>query len=261
MIPAILFVITFILIFSGVVAAFFAWRGEGSLIAMRETETLSVAEVIARHRTGRLGQLVEVVGTSECDAPLCAPFSETTCLAYDCVVSNEEEQNNYRPPRRPVDYLSWGSNSRGSYLSDRERYSVSRDIDIHDQRVPRFYVRDASGRIAVDTTGAEMDLLETAARFESYTSGDMNVERHTWREEHALPLGNRVYILATLADEGGEPVLRSHPVDRSRRFIISHRDEHTFIKSTRLRTYGLYLFSGIAIGAGLICAAFELGIF
>ncbi|NTW97653.1 MAG: hypothetical protein HGB28_03800 [Oscillochloris sp.] len=256
-----LLLVALVLILCGLVAALFAWRGESSLIAMRETETVSIAEVIARHRVGRLGQLVEVVGTSECDAPLRAPYSETTCLAYDYVVSNEKEQNNYRPPRRPHDYLSWGSNNHGSYLSDRERYSVSRDIDMHDQRVPRFYVRDASGRIAVDTAGAEMDLLETAARFESYTSGDMNVERHIWREEHALPLGNRVYILATLADEAGEPVLMRHPVDRSRRFIISHRDERTFLNRTRLRTYGLYLFSGVAIGAGLIVAAFGLGIF
>ncbi|MBX0326279.1 E3 ubiquitin ligase family protein [Oscillochloris sp. ZM17-4] len=247
---AILLAIAIALALAGIVAAAFAWRGEGSILAMRETETMSVAEVAARHRAGRLGQLVEVVGTIECDSPLRAPYSEALCVAYDYSVTEDKERLGYGGPL--------GANRQHSMIHQRGQRNVGHTFDLHDSRVPRFYVRDASGRMAVDTAGARIDLLETVARFESYTGAELNVERQIWREERALPLGNRVYILACLADDGGEPVLMRHPVDRARRFIISHRDERTLLRSTRLRTYGLYLFSGLSIGGALLLAAFAM---
>ncbi|NNJ08880.1 hypothetical protein EKD04_000910 [Chloroflexales bacterium ZM16-3] len=249
---AILLAVASILALAGIIAAIFAWRGEGSIIAIKETETLSVAEVIARHRVGHLGQLVEVVGTSECDMPLRAPYSEALCLAYDYTVTEDKERLGYSAPL--------GADRQHSLTHQRGQRNIGHTFDVHDNRVPRFYVRDASGRITVDTAGAQIDLLETVARFESYTGGEVNVERQIWREERALPLGNRVYVLATLADDGGEPVLMRHPVNRGRHFIISHRDERALLNSTRLRTYGLYLFSGLAIGAALLVAAFAIGL-
>ncbi|NTV65705.1 MAG: hypothetical protein HGA65_19530 [Oscillochloris sp.] len=245
--------LTIILGLVGMIAVLFAWRGEGSIIAMRETETLSIAQVLAMHRAGRLGQLVEVVGTSECDSPLRSPYSETICLAYDYSISEELERLG-RPAGLDQVCFSLTTGPQG-------RRRLSHNFNTSDQRVPRFYVRDASGRIAVDTEDAEMDLLETMARFESYTSGAGEIgetERQIWREEHALPLGNRVYILATLANVNGEPVLMRNPVSRRQRFIISHRDERSFLNRTRLRTYGLYLFSGIALGLALILIVLEI---
>ena len=99
---------------------------------------------------------------------------------------------------------------------------------------------------------------ETMARYESYTGAELNIERQIWREEHAMPLGYRAYILAYLANDHGEPVLMRHPVNSGRRFIISHRDEQALLAHTRWRAYGLYLFSGIAIGTALLIAAFAL---
>jgi hypothetical protein len=243
-------IISALLALSGLIAAAVAWRGEGSVIAIRETETLSVAEVAAQHRLGRLGRAVEVVGTIECDAPLRAPYSEALCVAYDYAVSEDKERLGYG--------ARYGVSHQHSLGDRRGQRLIAHDFDQHDSRVPRFYVRDSSGRIAVDTAGARIDLLETVARYESYTGGEANVERQIWREERALPLGNRAYILAYLATDGGEPVLMRHPVDHGRRFIISHRDEQTLLRSTRLRAYGLYLLSGLALGGALLLAAFAL---
>jgi hypothetical protein len=245
-----LLALSIILLLTALVAAIFAWRGEGSIIAMRETETISVADALARHSAGRLGQLVEVVGTIECASPLRAPYSEALCVAFDYTVTEDKERLGYSSPL--------GGQRHHSLIDRRGQHNIGHSFDQHDSRVPRFYVRDASGRIAVDTAGAQIDLLETVARFESYTGGAANVERQIWREERALPLGNRAYILATLTDAGGEPALTCHPLDGSRRFIISHRDEKSFLGRTRLRSYGLYLFSGLALGGALLIAALAL---
>jgi hypothetical protein len=243
-------IISALLILSSLIAAAVAWRGEGSAIAMREAETLSVAEVAAQHRLGRFGRAVEVVGTVECDSPLRAPYSEALCVAYDYAVSEDKERLGYG--------ASFGVNHQHSLVDRKGERLLAHNFDQHDSRVPRLYVRDATGRIAVDTAGAQIDLLETLARYESYTGAEANVERQIWRQERALPLGNRVYVLAYLATEGGEPLLMRHPADRGRRFIISHRDEQTLLRSTRLRAYGLYLYSGLALGAALLLAAFAL---
>jgi hypothetical protein len=234
----------------GLAAAIVAWRGEGSVIAIRETETLSVAEVFAQYRSGRLGQAVEVVGTIECDAPLQAPYSEARCVAYSYSVSEDKECLGYG-------YGS-GVNYQHSLVSRRGQHNTGHSLDHQGAQVPRFYVRDSSGRIAVDTAGAYIDMLETVASYESYTGGEANVERQIWREEHALPLGNRAYILAYLANDHGEPVLMCHPVDRRRRFIISHRDERALLAHTRRRAYGLYLISGLALGGAMLLTAVAL---
>jgi hypothetical protein len=227
---------------AAVAAAGLAWRGESSLLAMGDTPTVSVAEAVARHRRALqggppLGEPVEVVGTIECDAPLQAPYSEQLCVAYDYVVSEEHERRVGR---------------RGLY---RGREVESHSLDVDERRAPRFYVHDATGRIAVDPEGAQIDMLETVARYSKFT-GDGGSEREIWREEHALLLGYRVYVLGYLADDGGQPVLRRHPAGR--RFLISHRDERAFAAAVRRRAYALYLAGGLGLGAavGLAIAAY-----
>lgn len=223
-----------------------AWHSETNLLAMRETPTLSVAAVLERYRAAlsgavRFGEPVEVVGTIECDTPLQAPYSETRCIAYDYSVSEEHEQ--------PLGVRG----RRGSYEIE------TNNFDQHDRRVPHFYVRDASGRIAVDPADAQIDMLETVARYEAYT-GLRGSERQIWREERALPLGNRVYVLGYLGNSHGEPTLMRHPLQPGRRFLISHRDERSLASRTRWRSYGLYLAGGLSGGgaAALLVAAYLL---
>ena len=249
------FFIAVLLAIAGVIAAIVAWRGEGSMIAIHETETLSVAEVVALHHAGRLGHAVEVMGTIECDTPpLRAPYSEALCVAYSYTVSEDQERQGYTTH-------GYGANQQMSLVSQRGQQNIGHSLDHQDNYVPRFYVRDSTGRIAVDPAGASLDMPETVARYESYTSADLDVERQIWREEHALPLGNRAYILAYVANDHGEPVLMRHPVDNTRRFIISHRDEQALLAHTRWRAYGLYLFSGISMGVALLLIAFALHVF
>lgn len=230
---------------AALVAAALAWRGESSLLAMHDTPTLSVAEVVARHRRALLGETplgepIEVVGTIECEHPLVAPYSEQLCVAYDYVVSEEHERHVGR---------------RGLY---RGREVETFGVSLNARHVPRFYVHDASGRIAVEPEGAKIDMLETVARYSRFT-GDHGSEREIWREEKALLLGYRVFVLGYLADDGGQPVLRSHPQGQGR-FLVSHRDERSFAGAVRRRAYALYLAGGLGLGAAaiLIVAALQV---
>lgn len=227
-----------------VLSTVFAWRGESGLLAMHDTPTLSVAELAERqrwvaHGLQPRGIAVEVVGTIECDSPLQAPYSERLCVAYDYLVNEESERRVGgfgRYPGREVELET---------------------VDLHGRRVPRFYVRDATGRVAVDTAGATLDLLETVARYEAYT-GDRGSEREIWREERALPLGNRVYVLGYLGAEGDTPVIGRHPADPGRRFVISYRDERALAVAVRRRAYSLYLAGGLSFGGAMALVAAAL---
>lgn len=221
-----------ILLIAAVICAILAWRGESSLLMISDTPTSSVREVQLLHAQGRFGEPVEVIGTIECDTPLRAPYSETLCVAYEYAVNEEQERHTgrYRRRRREIELNSF---------------------DLSESRVSRCFVRDSSGRIAVDTAGAAIDMLETVARYESYT-GLRGYEHEIWREEHAIPLSQRVYILGYLGSDQGEPVIMRHPLDPGRRFLISHRDEGALQAHTRRRSYLLYLAAGLSLGVAVL---------
>src|SRR5690606_13791326 len=170
-----------------IVFAVLGWRRESGLIAIADVPTSSAAELAARHSAAgrgniQLGDPVEVFGTIECDVSVQAPFTGTRCIAYDCHMTEERETR--------VGSTRYG---RGYEIE-------THGHDAHDHRVPRFYVRDATGTVAVETAGATIELIETMARYEEYT-GMGGSEREIWREERALPVGHQVYVLGYLGDE------------------------------------------------------------
>ena len=229
-----------LLALSAVGAAVFAWRLESSLLMMRDAPTLSIAALNEHHQRGMhgaavFGQPVAVVGTIECATPLQAPYSETPCVAYAFAVTEESEQLSGRPGMQQTHEFAFGGH------------------DAQQQQVARFYVHDASGRIAVDPAGATLDLVETVARYEAYT-GLLGNKREVWREERVLPLGNRVFVLGYLGNDAGAPIIGRHPTDAAQRFIISHRDERTLGTGVRRRAYAYYF--GAVLGAAGAVAAF-----
>jgi hypothetical protein len=237
--PPILIISGMLLLLIALSIAMIAWRRESGLLAMRDTPTISIAELNARHRHAihglkRLGEPIEVVGTIECDEPLVAPYSETVCVAYNYSVNESSERYSIRPGKPSSRDYAFGGR-------DEQR-----------RHVARFYVRDASGRVAIDPVGAQIDMLETVARYEAY-SGLAGSERRIWREERALPLGNRVYVLGYLLSDQDEPLLGSHPLEPGRRFLISYRDEASLSSQVRLQAYALY--AGAIIAAAAAVAA------
>lgn len=228
-----------VLALAALVAGAIAWSSESDVVAIATTPTLSVAEVAERHRwavygAAPFGAPVEVVGTIECDAPLQAPYSETLCVAFDYSVNEETERHVRRP---------------GSY---RTREIEFGGRDAYGNRAPRFFVRDATGLVAIDPAGARIEMVETVARYEQY-SGLGGNEREIWRQEHALPLGNRVYVLGYLSNDQGAPIIARHPTERARPFIISHRGEADLKARARGTSYSLYLGAVLCLAGAVAC--------
>lgn len=217
----ILLIVAGVLGLVALVLAVVAWQQEGRLVAIRSTPTQSVSEVVGRFGSSSLGELVELIGTAECESPLVAPFSETSCVAFSYTVNEEQERWSRRAGQRPV-----------------RTFEISgRDDQI--QHVKRFFLRDASGQIAIDPRDAQLDLLETVARFEHY-NGIAGSSREVWRQEMALPVGNRIYVLGYLTNGDDGPMISRHPLEPQRPFLISYRDEAALVAQARLRSYGLY---------------------
>jgi hypothetical protein len=216
-----------------------AWQGETRLEAIKAAPTLSVAQVAERHRwatygAAPFGQPVEVVGTVECDAPLQAPYSETLCVAFDYNVNEEHEQHYRRPGSIHTHEVEFGGR------------------DAYERRAPRFFLRDATGRVAVDPTGANLDMVETVSRYEQYTGLGGN-EHEIYRTERTLPLGNRVYVLGYLGNDAGAPVIGRHPSEKSRPFLISHKGEAELKASVGRTAYGMYLAAIICLAGAVAC--------
>jgi hypothetical protein len=208
-------------------------------MAMSATPTLSIAEVAERHRWATYGAApfglpVEVVGTIECDQPLQAPYSETLCVAFDYSVNEENERHVRRPGSHRTREIEFGGR------------------DAYDHRTPRFCVRDATGLVTVDPAGARIEMVETVARYELFT-GLGGSKREVWREEHALPLGNRVYVLGYLSTDHGAPIIGRHPTEKGRPFIISHRGEADLKVRAAGISYSLYLGAVLSLAGAVAC--------
>ena len=119
-------------------------------------------------------------------------------------------------------------------------------------------MRDASGRVLVDPTNAELDLQAIDERYEVVTSSLGDSERRTRREEKALPLGQPVYVLGYMAERQGQPVIQRHPSDSSKKFLISYRSEQELTSANKWRAALLYFVTGISGSAGVLLIVWRM---
>ncbi len=219
------------------VAALFALRAawlKRKFGLIRRTETSAIAELQSRAEAGLLGsRLVEVKGTVVCDRPLLALLSETPCVFYDQLVEWEFEE---------------------VFYADDERQKVSHtriDSEVlaqEQQRIP-FWVEDHTGRVLVDPEGAEIIATETVSEIDSdaglpdsiisrgafsleapwLTSLEERQPREYRFQEHALPVGATVYVLAEAVLRDGELWLQKPSADG--RFVISVKPEEELLAS------------------------------
>jgi hypothetical protein len=221
-----------------------AWRGEGRLRAIQDTPTSTAHDVTSIHRTnGAYGQACELIGVAECDASLNGPLSGQSCIAYSHSLAWEE----------------WGKPALyGRHANTESLVYRNGGNEFDDRRVALFWVRDATGRVRVDPSNAELDLNEIDQRYEVTTSSFGDSERRTRREEKALPLGEQVYVLGYLAERKGEPVIQRHPSDPSKKFIISYRSEQELAGVSSSKTSIYYFVAGISGSLGLVLMLWRL---
>ncbi len=245
------------------------YRRKARLIQRTETSTASELEDLRAHAAAAVGpgyfaRVVELKGIGECPSPLTAPVTQTPCAAYRTLVKRESEEER------------WERDAQGRSRSQRYRSSetVSRD-----ERTVDFLVRDATGTVRVDPSGAKIEYEKVADRFEpapqegatiafgafSFTvpgglSGSHTLGYRT--TEEVLPLGRPLYVLGEVSDSGGGLLIAKSP-DSSSVFLVTYRSESEVLASNerwvrwlRVGAAGVAITGLSLIAAGAVVLAF-----
>jgi hypothetical protein len=218
------------------------------LTQIRGTETSTAASLkelaaaVAKDiGAGSFNQGAEVKGTIECEKPLTAELSETPCVSYTMSVTREYEET------------YWQTDDKGNRTRQTRRGSES--MASNTRSVP-FQVRDASGTIEVEPTGAKFVDEKVLSRFEQggmggtlrFGSFSLDAGRflHTGDrrtigyhlEESAIPVGRNIYVLGEAVDSDGRLRI-GKPAAKGGAFIVSLKDEEQLVKGARSASTGM----------------------
>jgi hypothetical protein len=185
-----------------------------------------------------LAQPCEVAGTIEADTPLTAPLSNRACVAYTYSVTREYEE----------DVTTTDEHGKTTTKTEQRSETAS-----NDERRARFFVRDATGRVLIDPTDAELDLVDSGSRFDPAQRTTLTRTRTLGHrhQEQSLAVGTSVYILGCVVDGQGQPMIARSPKDRQK-FIISRRSERELAASAESAARWWYYGAGGAGALGLV---------
>jgi hypothetical protein len=234
-----------ILLIVAVILFFVARSQARRLHAMNAAETYTAQLLNEIHTkvttdldTEAFAQPCEVEGMIEADVALTGPLSNETCVAYTRTVTREYEEEVTE------------EDDEGKRATRMERGSER--VESEDRRV-NFWVRDTSGRVLINPEGANLDMVETANRYEDAPSGWGQSRTLGYRYvEKALLPGTRVYILGCAVDFQGQPIIAQHPKDSKQPFFVSRKSERELAQSAAGASRNLYYVSGGLGVLGLI---------
>ncbi len=236
------------------------------LHAILRTETSTARELAdlagaVRQEVGGPGfrHVAEVKGVLRCDSPLTSEIAQQPCAAYETSVVREYEET------------YWETDSQSGRREQKTRRSSNTVSSI--SRRTRFWVEDATGRVAVEPEGAKLDLTQVVDRFEpagQIGPGGLSIGNFTldlgglaiasgsrtigYRfREKVLPLDQRVYVLGEASDSSGELAIQ-RPSDGGKPFLVSVRSEEELVRSVRgnLRWLLVGAVASGAVGVALI---------
>lgn len=224
---------------------FFIARGErGKLAVISATDTLDSKSLADLHErvTTTLGtdvfaQVVEVVGTIECDTPLSSPVGGRPCVSYTYTLTREYEEDVTE------------TDAQGKQTTSVQKRSETLQSET---KQSEFWVRDATGRVRVVPEGAEIDQSESNERFEpAYAAGGRTRTIGRKHRETLLPVGAQVFILGTAVDRAGSPAITKSPKDG--KFLISRKSERELTQDAAGSAKG-YMIAAAACGGGGLLA-------
>ncbi|MDY0061473.1 MAG: E3 ubiquitin ligase family protein [Myxococcota bacterium] len=219
-------------------------------------------EIAAELGRGSYNEIVEVRGRIECDRPLTSELTKTECVYYRMKVDQEYEET----------YQQWDESRKQHVMRTRR---TTRNMASNNRSVP-FDLRDESGAVEVLPDGADIEAEKVLSSFEpenrllgrggtTISFGGFSLELGGFRgggsrilgyrlEEHALPVGRDVYVLAEASDAEGRLTLHKPASKKKSRFIITTKSKEALIQSVQ-RSALFFLIGSIAsflIGAGLL---------
>jgi hypothetical protein len=246
----IIFGIIFLIVAAG---CFFAARGQARrLQAINAADTFSTQIILDLYNRvvptlggEALAQPCEVAGLIEADAPLAGPLSNTACVAYTHTVTREYEED------------VTTTDQQGKITTETEQHSETVEND--DRRV-KFYVRDAAGRVLIDPTDAELDLVDSGTRFDPATRTPAARTRTLGHrhQEQSLAVGTQVYILGCVVDGQGQPMISCGPESAKQRFIVSRRGERELANAAASAARNWYYATAGSSVLGLLLLLFGL---
>lgn len=206
---------------------------------------------------GSFREEVKIRGKILCDNPLTAEMSHTACVSYRFSVTREYEET------------LWEKDAEGN--SVRRMVRKSEVVASNDVSTP-FWLDDGSSRIEVHPDHAKIERVKTHASFQpvglpgptlGVGSIVVNLGSHPggtlgYRyEEHCLPLGTEVTVVAEAGDAGGKLALRK-PEDKNAPFLITTRSFQELARSNRTTVAVL---RGVSFGlAAVAVLIFLLGV-
>ncbi len=220
------------------------------------TESADIAKEIGG---GAFSRYVELKGIVESASPLVSEIEGSPCVHYRSVVTREYEER-YEE-----------KDSEGHYQSRTRRAS---EVVARNERSQPFMLRDDSGAVEIDPTGAKIEAEKSLSRFDqgsqpapSLGSLLLNLAaeglggRRTlgYRlEEWTIPLGKRLYVLGEVSDVEGRLRVKK-PTEKGRRFLISVRSEEEIVKGAQGAFTILSVLGGV-LAAGALALAVLLAI-
>lgn len=197
---------------------------------------------------------VRLVGDIVCDHPLISELKQEPCVHYSMTVRREYEETITR------------QDETGKSIQETRRSSET--LASNQQWMP-FVLRDQTGVIAVNPTGAEIETVKVLDEFRPESAGGLisygrysQVPSHLHPgrrtlgyhySESILPLHRRATIFAMVSDRDGHLTLENPSnTDPNRAFIIALKTEEELTKSAERSATGLRIAMQVCLALGVV---------
>ena len=203
------------------------------------TSTVKQLEDRLHHSKGREAnktyrEHAEIKGKIVCEKPLVGELSKQECVYFDTKVTHEYEE--YYEEK----------DAEGNTTKKSRRKS---DVMTKDTRRTPFYLEDETGKILVDSDGANVDALQVVNKMEKHPQNNnlamgnlvlnltnvvmgnkMNRTIGYRMQEKILPIDRKIYILGEVRDEDGQLVVKK-PTTSGQSFLITTKSEEELVRS------------------------------
>jgi hypothetical protein len=265
----ILYIIAIILMGAGI-GLYIGSRAQGEKIfQMKAAQTYKVSELNQEAKdvaeglgeTGSYNKIVEVKGRSICDNPLTSELTQKKCVHYVYSITRKWEET------------YWDTDEHGHR---QQKTREGSDTVAQNERSVPFYVQDSTGKIKVNSEGAEMIREKVYSQFQPGEIGGTTIRighfsfsipsitvggnRRTIGyeyEESIVPVDRDIYVLGEAADTSGEVTLQK-PGDKKKKFIISIKSEEELLRGLKGAKTAMLIGSVISGIAGVVVLVLQI---
>lgn len=202
--------------------------------AMTAAELTTTAGAIAEEiGGGSWRDYVKIWGEITAPQPLYSEHRQEPCVHYVSTVLREYEKTETTKAQD------------GSVKTEQKR--VSEVVSQNKQSIP-FWLRDRSGTIKVDLTGADVETIAVLDEFRPERSGTTLGYRY---QESILPTGRNALVVGAVSDLTGEVII-GKPVKSSHKYLLSLKDEEALVTTTQRNAKGTFISMIFCFGVGAL---------